>query len=518
MRIALNDRRAWWLTLLLLCAVLVVPFLLVEVPPLLDYPNHLARMVVLASPHDPILSLFARPRWGIIPDLGIDVVLPPLLHLLPVHVAGRIVVAFIVLLPVLGAVAYSRAAFGQCSWWALGVSLVAYNEPLLLGFLNFTASLGLALLLAAAWITWRDTRPALIAAATAVGAIVIFFCHLMGLVCLAVLLSAFEAERIWRRSPPMLPNAARSFAMLAAVFGAPVFLYARSPFAPVGGDTEFRSLHDKILALLVPFINYHLTLDIITAIAVAVFVAACLLTRLCRFAAGSSIAIAVFLLLFAVAPGAAKGGQNIDIRFIVMAALLLFAGILPQRLPRMMAFGCAAVFVGLFAARMTILAMVWHASAADIADLRSIITAVPPGSAVFIASVTPEETPQYWNNAPRWRRLSNGQREDIHMPALLMIERRAFWPFLFDEISQQPIEKRLKYRILGERANPIPDLADFARLDTVDLHGFNYLLLLDAGGAKNLVNLAPCRLAMISRTDFVALYRVRPQSLDCNGP
>ena len=79
--------------LALLCLILLVPLTLVDVPPLLDYPNHLARAVVLASAEtDPILSSMYTPRWAIIPDLGIDLVLPPLLHVLPTHLAGRIVV------------------------------------------------------------------------------------------------------------------------------------------------------------------------------------------------------------------------------------------------------------------------------------------------------------------------------------------------------------------------------------------------------------------------------------------
>ena len=43
--------------LALLCLILLAPLTLVDVPPLLDYPNHLARAVVLASAGtDPILS------------------------------------------------------------------------------------------------------------------------------------------------------------------------------------------------------------------------------------------------------------------------------------------------------------------------------------------------------------------------------------------------------------------------------------------------------------------------------
>ena len=282
MRISRDDRRAWWTALLLLCTVLIAPLLLVDVPPLLDYPNHLARMVLLAWPDDPTLSRFAAPHWAIIPDLAIDLVVPPLLHVLPVHVAGRIVVGGIVLLQVLGAIAYSHAAFGKRSWWALAVGLIAYSETVLLGFLNFTAGIGLALLLAAAWIRWRDTRPGRTAVLAALGAIVVFFCHLMGLVFLAVMLSAFEAARVGARLPRYLCMPCAALPSLPECSCRPLLSMQFHQLSHVAGETEFLSLHDKVLLLLVPFVNYRLTLDSITAAAVALFLTYILVTRRCR--------------------------------------------------------------------------------------------------------------------------------------------------------------------------------------------------------------------------------------------
>ena len=128
--------------LALLCLILLAPLALVDMPPLLDYPNHLARAVVLAAgTSDPILSRMYAAHWAVIPNLGTDLVLPPLLHLLPVHLAGRIVVGISILLPVAGTIAYSRAVFGVYSPWPLASGLVAYNATLLLGFLNFVAAI-----------------------------------------------------------------------------------------------------------------------------------------------------------------------------------------------------------------------------------------------------------------------------------------------------------------------------------------------------------------------------------------
>src|SRR5437016_360208 len=86
--------RLWWLAAAALVVVLAVPFFLVEVPPVEDYPNHLARIFLLAfGADDPVLSRMYAPEWHLVPNLAIDIVGPPLMHLLPVHVTGRVLLA-----------------------------------------------------------------------------------------------------------------------------------------------------------------------------------------------------------------------------------------------------------------------------------------------------------------------------------------------------------------------------------------------------------------------------------------
>jgi len=51
--------------------VLLAPLTMTDVPPLMDYPNHLARLYALAFiGSDPILARFYQPHWAIIPNLG----------------------------------------------------------------------------------------------------------------------------------------------------------------------------------------------------------------------------------------------------------------------------------------------------------------------------------------------------------------------------------------------------------------------------------------------------------------
>src|SRR5215510_15104563 len=69
-----SESWRWGLAAGLLVIVLAIPFVLVDVPPVLDYPNHLARYFVLAHPDDPFLSQMFAPHWGILPNQGMDIV------------------------------------------------------------------------------------------------------------------------------------------------------------------------------------------------------------------------------------------------------------------------------------------------------------------------------------------------------------------------------------------------------------------------------------------------------------
>jgi hypothetical protein len=215
------------------------------------------------------------------------------------------------------------------------------------------------------------------------------------------------------------------------------------------------------------------------------------------------------------APWGCKGTYFFDTRFIIMLGFLLFGALLPSGLPRFVNVGAVAAFTLLFLLRMTVLGYAWHETRHDLAELRAVIAPVQPGSRVLLVDVTHRDAPRYWHNVPLDRQLSFGFDLDTHLPALLLIERRAYWPYLFDNPSQQPIETRQPYRALAERAPSIANYRKLAVRGQVDLCGYGYVLLLNAGGAPNLA-LAPKRLALVASSDIAALFRVRRGA--CGSP
>ena len=472
------------------------------------YPNHLARAVILAfEATDPVLSRMYRARWAIIPNLGTDLVLPPLLHVLPVHLAGRIVLGVAILLPVIGTIAFSRATFGTRSAWPLASGLVAYNGTLLLGFMNFAAAIGIALLLAAAWIAWRERYPGRPVALAGIGAVALFFCHLMGLVFFCVLIAGHEAGAVVvprTRPSAILVRIAHSCRCSRCRSGCIRSRCSRPSHChrvPVDRRTRPGSWSFRSLAT-----SWRSTSP---RPARRAFLLACVALGHCRITLNSGVTLVLVTALYLVTPWAFKGTYFLDVRFAIMLGFLLFGAVLPTGLPRATRFIAGGAFGLMFAVRMAVIAFAWHGHRHDVADLRAVIAEVEPGARVFLAAVSPEEAPQYWRDGPLSRRLTFGVRLDYHLPALLLIEHRAYWPFLFDNPSQQPVVTLQPYRTLADRARSLADHGALEVAGKVDLCGFDYLLLLEAGGEPDLANIGAGRLQLLVASDMAALFRVK---------
>jgi hypothetical protein len=210
----------------------------------------------------------------------------------------------------------------------------------------------------------------------------------------------------------------------------------------------------------------------------------------------------------------------IDARIPIMLGLLLFAGMRPVRLAPSARLAIAAILALCFVVRTTSLGVVWFDHNRDLADFRRVVSTVQPGSRVLVVSVDPEDVPDYWDTVPRGRRIPGFFRLDLHLPALLTIEHRAFWPYLFATPGEQPLVVRPPYDalavgqgrppdwqslVVGYQVHPVtptPYLKDWQR-------NYDYVLMLNAGGAGDLSHYVPDRLSLIAASDVAALFRIR---------
>src|SRR5688572_16753225 len=74
----------------LLSMLAIGPILLVDIPAGVDYPNHLARMSILARDGTAAASRHYEVAWGLYPNLAMDLVVPRLAQLMSVETATRL--------------------------------------------------------------------------------------------------------------------------------------------------------------------------------------------------------------------------------------------------------------------------------------------------------------------------------------------------------------------------------------------------------------------------------------------
>lgn len=496
---------------------LLAPLLIADVPPVLDYPNHLARLLLLhVGPDDPVVGRIFTPAWSILPNLAIDLIGPPLLRILPVHDAGRCLLALMLLVNLAGVVALHRAYFGQRSFWPLGTALVAYNSSFLFGFMNWQVGSGLAMVFAAGWVRWRDRYPAATIAGAALASVVLFFCHLMGVAFFLLLILSADVIHLHD-----VRSAVRRLAGLAPAACGPMILALSTRLSGAPLATHWVTPAIKLENAAGSFLNYVWPLDMGSA--VLVFGGTCLGIALgyLVLAPRARFALVALPVIYVVLPFDLMSTSYLDVRVPVMAGYLVFAGIDFARVGSRARGAILAGGAALFAVRMAVVMVVWAGHRDDLAQLRRVIAGVPPGATVLLMSVPRKDAPDYWEAGPRSRALSNTLRTDFHLPALILIERGAYWSVLFANPAQQPIRLRPRYEHLKAASERFPQYAELhaqADLALPLLRGFDYMLLLEAGAVSDLGTFLPGCLTLTAHSDFAALFRVRADATRCAAP
>lgn len=508
-----NPDPVWFLLALALAANLAIPFFLVDVPPVLDYPNHLARYVVLAHPDDPILSQMYTPRWAILPNIGLDAAAVVLLKFFDPHVGGRMLLAISLFAPVAGVVVYSRVAFGRFTYWSLASGLVAWNAVFFLGFMNFLLSVGLAFGVAALWIA-LDRRGSrwLAALLVAIGMAVIFFCHIFGVLLAALLIGSCELSRLfalWKGEKLTAEAVVRTVLPVALLLAPALVLYLASPLSGDATPGTWNGLQ-KAFVMFAPFGIYSMMLTVLTG--AVVFLLLVLVWRQAAFAQGIPLALAALAIVFVAAPSTIKGGTFVEARLALIFVLLMFAGMQPRMTPRA-GWLAGLLIVGLVGIRTIYVAAAWVDHRQDIADVRSVIAGVQPGSRVLVARGHPGHETKGISSPER--ALPGMYRLDGHLGALLLIERRAFWPLMFADPAQQPLAVKPPYdRIaqpLGEPVDwPLLQQDQFSGMDLATAryladwrNNFDDVLLIDPPAPLQ----PPRDVAPVAANAYAVLYR-----------
>lgn len=422
-----TPRTQWalWLAGGAICAgLLLAPIWSVAFPPLLDYPNHLARAFVLAHLNDSHFSFsqFYRSDWGAYPYLGMDASLAVLGRMFPIETAGRVYLSLcLVALPAAAWFFLRQAQPGAegASTWAL---LIAYNVFFLEGFLNFDLSLAVGLFALGLWLRWlaRPGTGRWIAALFAFTAL--YFTHLLGFGIAGLILAAYLALS---RSP--LRDWLRSAAL--ALPGLAFYLHS-SRVGLSAGKIVFHGWEDKLDSLGMILHGYWPWLDWISLGALAAwFVVASWRNPEFRWDK-KWMAIAAFLfVLFWAIPWMWGEGSDLDIRVLpfLFVAILATAHVGPR------AKLLVAIPLLLFAVRTVSVAHHFKEAQPALAGLARSFDAFPRG-ALVLPIVEGDEDPI--------------ERPFTHFWAYGVIRRGWFSPYLMDAPGETPM------RIIHESYTP----------------------------------------------------------------
>jgi hypothetical protein len=341
--------------------------------------------------------------WAATIGAALVIAVPPLSHLVPLQVAGRLFVAVALLLPVVGVIVLHRTAFGVRSAAPLTAFLVVYNALFFWGFLNFLVSMGFALFGVALWLREPAGRRALNLPAIVGLALLMFVCHVEALALFGLTIGCVEFMRLLdlrRRGELTAAVVGRRAVRFVVPFVIPagLFLFA----APLGEGITAKPLllqikeyywgvHsswriNKLTDLGKPYAAFSPLFDSMAAAGTILLFAIQILRRGCRIASGLVLAAAMLFAMYPVIPGVWLTAANLDWRLPIFAVLLALAGIAPTGPPVRPTRLVAALLAVLLVARAGVVAYAWTGSNADIAECRRVIRPVAPGERVLIVA------------------------------------------------------------------------------------------------------------------------------------
>ena len=228
----------------------ILPFAFVAIPPLVDYPNHLARCSVLASlSQSPALQSMYEQREVILPNLAMDAIVVPLAHLMPVIAAGKLFCALIHLLTLSGGIALSYALMRKITAWSFAPALFLFNHIYTFGFLNYLFGVAVLMWALAAWIAVRERRRSARIAVGVFFALALFLSHIVAMGLFACALAGFELSRCVEPRGIRAKALSVSVAEVAALFVVPAILLLGSPTHTEAAEIHVSSFMAKVGAI-----------------------------------------------------------------------------------------------------------------------------------------------------------------------------------------------------------------------------------------------------------------------------
>src|SRR6476659_2177926 len=216
-----------------------IPIWTHPLPPLSDYVNHLARMQVIAQlSKNPQIATFYELDWQVIPNLTMDIIVPPLARMMNVYLAGQLYLVGMFALLISGALVLNRSLIGRFTIVPLFAIPLLYNYVFLVGLMNYIFGIGVALWALAGWISVRERAWPTRFALSTTFVVVLFFCHLSALGIYGIGVLSFEILRLWEQRSNSWRQRVVDFCRSGLPFLAAIPMLYASPTMDLVGATS----------------------------------------------------------------------------------------------------------------------------------------------------------------------------------------------------------------------------------------------------------------------------------------
>ncbi len=475
-------------------------FVLVNIPiwshdflPIQDYPNHLARMHILANlQNDQYLQRFYQIQWNIIPNLGMDLILPTLTHIFNIYLLGKLMLSLIIFLMTSGCIFLSYTLFNTLNIWSLTSFLLLYNLAFIKGFMNFLFGIGLALWCITIWIVIRKRQWWLKVIIFSILYTLLFFTHLNAFGIAGLVIIFYELNYVFKQAKLSLKTSIKEMLIILIPLIIPAILYILSP--TYSGDSYFISdpFIKKIYHLLRISDTYDYHQDLITVIFLILIPLLGICFRYFQFKKSMGIPLLGLTIIYFILPKALATGAHTDWRIIIPLFALFIASFKIELSNKIVVTLFSCILIILLGIRISLINDIWSDFQAPANEIIESVKEIDRGSSIFTAIAFQD------------------RREVlpfIHISNYAIIEKSAFVPTLFATATQQPILLNPSYRkIVKSNSKSVYVNGQGIDWSTI-IKKYDYFLLVNTNLFKELPKLP---LTKILETNNTILYRRDP--------
>jgi hypothetical protein len=493
------------ITFALLLGASLSPVLLVPIPAMVDYVNHLARMFILSRSGNPEANPFYQVGWAMYPNLAMDLLIPQFARLVSVENATRFFLLLSQVLLVTGAMAIERVVKGRLQISGFAAIMFLYCLPFAWGFLNFEFGLGVALWSIAASFKMQERPWPFRLGINAVFVAALFAAHFFALGVYGATVGLQELWRAWDRKETYIETALR---LVVLAIPALALLGAMTlTVGSIGGVGTSWFFEFKPLWLFHIMNGYSLTVSAASMVVLVGLLYVAAKRRVLKFEPGGLWMAIGFAVLYLAIPSRLFGTSFVDFRVIAAAAFILpaFCSLsLPSRPWVLVTMSCVAAIT---LVNLAVVLFVWMSYRVDYAAMIGSFRKIDKGSLVLVSHSGDADDPP----------LGNLLEYPIYHAATLAVHYAdAFVPTLFASAGKQPVTVRPAYRRLevpyggivpvavlkAIAENALPNAPTFIRTWQRD---FDYLYVI----GPRIPNPMPLSLEELCAAPRFVLYKVR---------